>query len=129
MFDRFLPKGILWRDLFDVILVNARKPQFFSQSMPLYEIVTEDGMMRERMRLQHGRIYSGGTASMVEKLFGVSGEEVAYIGDHIFTDVNVAKCVCKWKTVLVVRELEEEVCGTRPVYFSRSCQSCLAVCG
>jgi 5'-nucleotidase len=45
----------------------------------------------------------------VEKLFGVSGEDVCYIGDHIFTDVNVAKVHQKWKTVLIVREFEDEV--------------------
>ena len=65
--------------------------------------------MRERMKLEHGRIYSGGSAAMVEKLFGVSGEDVCYIGDHIFTDVNVAKVHQRWKTVLIVREFEDEV--------------------
>ena len=33
--------------------------------MPLYEIVTEDGMMREKFRMKEGRVYSGGSASMV----------------------------------------------------------------
>lgn len=58
VFDRFLPQGLTWRDLFDVILVNARKPSFFTHSMPLCEIVTEDGLMRERMKLKLGRCLS-----------------------------------------------------------------------
>ncbi len=37
------------------------------QSMPLYEIVTEDGMMREKFRMKEGRVYSGGSASMVSR--------------------------------------------------------------
>jgi hypothetical protein len=30
-------------------------------------------------------------------------------GDHIFTDVNVAKGYMRWRTALIVRELEDEV--------------------
>jgi 5'-nucleotidase len=29
--SRFLPAGMTWRDVFDVIVVSARKPAFFSQ--------------------------------------------------------------------------------------------------
>ena len=107
--DRFLPKGMTWREIFHVIIVSARKPAFFSQSMPLYEIVTEDGMMREKFRMKEGRIYSGGSASMVEKLFNCERDDIMYIGDHIFTDVNVAKLYMRWRTALIVREVEEEV--------------------
>jgi hypothetical protein len=37
------------------------------------QIVTEDGLMRERMKLEHGRIYSGGSAAMVGLGFRVWG--------------------------------------------------------
>mmetsp|Transcript_9338 Transcript_9338/g.14729 ORF Transcript_9338/g.14729 Transcript_9338/m.14729 type:complete len:773 (+) Transcript_9338:291-2609(+) len=107
--DRFLPHGMTWRDLFDVVMVSSRKPAFFSQKMPLYEIVTEDGMMREKFKLKEGRIYSGGSASMVETLFDCSADQIMYIGDHIFTDVNVANKIMRWRTALIVREIEEEV--------------------
>jgi HAD superfamily 5'-nucleotidase-like hydrolase len=107
--DRFLPKGLTWRHLFDVIIVSSRKPAFFSQTMPLYEIVTEDGMMREKFRMKEGRIYSGGNAGMVEKLFNCDSDDVMYVGDHIFTDVNIAKAYMRWRTALIVREVEEEV--------------------
>lgn len=107
--DRFLPEGMTWRDLFNVVIVSARKPAFFSQSMPLYEIVTEDGMMREKFRMKEGRVYSGGSASMVEKLFQCEGDDMLYVGDHIFTDVNVAKGYMRWRTALIVREFEDEV--------------------
>jgi HAD superfamily 5'-nucleotidase-like hydrolase len=109
VFDRFLPDKMTWRDLFNVIIVSARKPAFFSQKMPLYEIVTEDGMMREKYKMKEGRIYSGGSASMVETLFNVNADEVMYVGDHIFTDVNIAKEYMRWRTALIVKEFEEEV--------------------
>ena len=107
--DRFLPEGMTWRDLFDVIIVSSRKPAFFSQTMPLYEIVTEDGMMREKFRMKEGRVYSGGNAGMVEKLFDCDSDDIMYVGDHIFTDVNIAKAYMRWRTALIVREVEEEV--------------------
>ena len=43
---RFLPNGMRWRDLFDMVIVMARKPDFFNYNMSLYEVVTEDGLMR-----------------------------------------------------------------------------------
>src|SRR5262249_44341981 len=45
-FDRFLPGGMSWRELFDVIIVGARKPQFFTTQSPLFEVATEDGLLR-----------------------------------------------------------------------------------
>jgi hypothetical protein len=32
-----------------------------------------------------------------------------FVGDHILTDVNVAKATLQWRTVLIMRELEDEV--------------------
>lgn len=46
---------------------------------------------------------------MVEQLFGVDSDDVMYVGDHIFSDVNVAKGYMRWRTALIVREFEEEV--------------------
>ena len=46
---------------------------------------------------------------MVEDFFGFSGNEILYIGDHIFADVHVSKSVLRWRTGLVVRELNAEL--------------------
>lgn len=46
---------------------------------------------------------------MVEKLFECDSDDVMYVGDHIFTDVNIAKAYMRWRTALIVREVEEEV--------------------
>ncbi len=109
-FDRFLPPGLGWRDLFDVVMVDARKPAFFTHRNPLYEVATEDGLLRPVGRaLQGGRIYSGGDATLVEQWLGVSGDQVLYVGDHIFSDVHVSKSIQRWRTALVLRELEAEV--------------------
>ena len=109
-FDRFLPEGTSWRDLFDVVIVDARKPAFFTQRNPLYEVATDDGLLRPVVRsLEEGKVFSGGDAGLVEAWLGASGEEVLYVGDHIFSDVHVSKSVQRWRTALVLRELEAEI--------------------
>jgi 5'-nucleotidase len=46
--------------------------------------------------------------ALVEAHFSLDGEEILFVGDHIFADVNVSKSVLRWRTALVARELEEE---------------------
>lgn len=110
-FDRFLPSGMKWRELFDVVIVQARKPEFFTQRAPLFEVVDEDtGLLRPFIgKLAPGGAYLGGHAGQVERDLALSGEEILYIGDHIFADVHVSKNLLRWRTALVVRELEEEL--------------------
>uniref|UniRef100_A0A0A9DGE7 Uncharacterized protein n=1 Tax=Arundo donax TaxID=35708 RepID=A0A0A9DGE7_ARUDO len=45
-FNCFLPNDMGWRDLFEMVIVSARKPGFFHLSHPMYEVVTNDGLMR-----------------------------------------------------------------------------------
>lgn len=109
-FDRFLPKGMTWRNLFDVIIVGARKPDFFRVQNPIFEVVTEDGLLApSKGDLQAGKAYLGGSAVQVERSLKLSGDEILYFGDHMFGDVKVTKSVLRWRTALILRELEEEV--------------------
>ena len=109
-FDRFLPHGMKWSDLFDLVIVGARKPQFFTSSQPLFEVVTQEGYLKPHMgKLEKGFTYWGGSATLVEKYLSLSGDEILYVGDHMFGDVHVTKNVLRWRTALIIRELEEEV--------------------
>lgn len=58
-----------------------------------------------------GGVYSGGSAQMVENSLGIHGDEILYVGDHIYTDVSQSKVHLRWRTALICRELEEEVCN------------------
>ncbi|XP_071701782.1 uncharacterized protein [Rutidosis leptorrhynchoides] len=107
-FNRFLPNDMNWRDLFEMVIVSARKPEFFQMSHPLYEVVTSDGLMRPCFKARPGGLYSGGSAQMVENSLGIHGDEILYVGDHIYTDVSVSKVHLRWRTALICRELEEE---------------------
>ncbi|KAI4335091.1 hypothetical protein L6164_013770 [Bauhinia variegata] len=107
-FNRFLPNDMGWRDLFDIVIVSARKPEFFQMSHPMYEVVTGEGLMRPCFKAQTGGLYSGGSAQMVEKSLNIHGDEILYVGDHIYTDVSQSKVHLRWRTALICRELEEE---------------------
>jgi HAD superfamily 5'-nucleotidase-like hydrolase len=109
-FDRFLPSGMSWRDLFDVIIVEARKPEFFLDRNPLFEVVNDKGLLKPALAgLKEGGVFLGGDAPNVEKFLGLSGDEILYVGDHMWGDVHVSKSVLRWRTALVVRELESEI--------------------
>jgi hypothetical protein len=56
-----------------------------------------------------GGLYSGGSAQMVENSLGIHGDEILYVGDHIYTDVSQSKVHLRWRTALICRELEDEV--------------------
>lgn len=109
-YDRHLPGDMTWRQLFDVVVVAARKPAFFLERGPFFEVVDEAGLLRPLAGpLRPGGIYLGGSASQVEQDFGISGDEILYVGDHMFGDVHVSKRTLSWRTALVLRELEAEV--------------------
>lgn len=109
-FDPFLPGERTWRDLFDIAIVGARKPDFFLTRMPAFEVVSDDGLLREhRGALEQGGVYVGGNAALVEESLDLMGDEILYVGDHLFVDVSVSKKVSRWRTALIVRELEAEI--------------------
>ncbi|WP_306590078.1 HAD-IG family 5'-nucleotidase [Geothrix sp. 21YS21S-4] len=109
-YDRHLPEGMTWRSLFDAVIVAARKPAFFTERGPFFEVVDEAGLLRPLAGpLRVGGLYLGGSAAQVERDLGISGDEILYVGDHMFGDVHVSKRTLSWRTALVLRELEGEV--------------------
>ena len=55
--------------------------------------------------------FAGGHARLLERCFSLSGSQVLYVGDHLFSDVNLAKRGLAWRTCLVLQELEGEMRG------------------
>ncbi|MCA9604383.1 MAG: HAD-IG family 5'-nucleotidase [Myxococcales bacterium] len=108
-FDRYLPGEMTWRDLFDVVIVSARKPSFFEHKNPTFEVIDEEGKLLPVLRPEPGGTYLGAHAAAVEASFGLSGEEILYVGDHIFSDVRVSRSYSRWRTALVLRDLEAEL--------------------
>jgi len=103
-----------WRALWDMVIVQARKPDFFLGSAPIYEIINEVGDLRPLMppatpTAGEGRLYYGGNAALVERTLGLQGADILYVGDHIFADVHASKRTVRWRTALVLREIEDDV--------------------
>lgn len=109
-FDRFLPGGS-WRELFEIVIVHARKPEFFSENAPAFRLVDEERSHYTPHfgSLRSGEVFLGGNARLLEASLGVEPDHILYIGDHIFADVHVSKDLLRWRTALVVRELEKEL--------------------
>jgi len=110
-FDRFLPAGESWRALFDTVIVSAAKPDFFTSNNPLYKVVDEGNALLAPHRgpIEPGEVFFGGNARLVEKSLGLSGDQILYVGDHLFGDVHFSKALLRWRTALILRELESEV--------------------
>ncbi len=109
-FDRFCPELTSWRDLFDIVIVSAHKPGFFSKTDPIYRVVDEEQSLLQPHagRLEAGSVYFGGNARLVEATLEVASPPL-YVGDHLFGDVHVTKDVLRWRTALIARELEAEI--------------------
>jgi 5'-nucleotidase len=108
-FDRFLP-GTNWRSLFDLVIVQARKPSFFDGNAPFHEILGDEASPTPHTGpLKHGHCYRGGNAQLVQEHFGIDGESILYVGDHVYADVHVSSQIRRWRTALILRELEDEV--------------------
>jgi HAD superfamily 5'-nucleotidase-like hydrolase len=110
-FDRFLPEGTTWRDLFDVVVVSARKPLFFTSPERMYQVADLDGegLLRPAQELVPNGVFHGGNADIVEQYLGLRPEQILYVGDHLYGDVHVSKQVRRWRTALVLRELEGDL--------------------
>lgn len=109
-FNPYLPDGLTWHDLFEIVVVSARKPAFFSETAPLFRIINEEGELRPCLGgpTEPG-LYLGGHAGLIEEYLELNGDRILYVGDHVFSDVRVSKSVQRWRTALVIRELEEEI--------------------
>jgi HAD superfamily 5'-nucleotidase-like hydrolase len=109
-FDRYLPRKRTWRDLFDLIVVAARKPGFFTSNTPIFRIVDDAGLLEPVVGgIREPGAYLAGNAEHMEAYLGYGGAEILYVGDHAYGDVHQSKSIRRWRTALVLREIEEEL--------------------
>lgn len=105
----FLEDHDSWMDLFEYTITSSRKPRFFFDKQNFLKINPQDGTMTNYDADLVPGIYQGGCADLFEKSLGISGEDILYIGDHIYGDIVRLKKDCNWRTALVVEELEDEI--------------------
>lgn len=105
-----------WRQYFDAVIVGGRKPRFFTDRDPFLEVAPVEGQEQvlgevNAERFERGRVYQGGNIEAFERMAQAQGEEILYVGDHIFGDILRSKKDSRWRTCLIVEELADEVKG------------------
>ena len=109
-----LPSYPDWMSYFDWTVVGSRKPDFFADGSPFQELDRSGKALGSpRSEVQRGKIYQGGHQLGLQASFGVYGDEVLYVGDHIYGDIVRSKKSSGWRTALVVQELQHELAVRR----------------
>jgi len=96
--DHLFPEGGVpgWRELFDIVFVGAKKPDFFTGTDAGTPVTTDDRLA--------GDIGRGGSAGVIETRLGAAPGEVLYVGDHAAYDI-LAAAAHGWCTAHVVPEM------------------------
>jgi 5'-nucleotidase len=100
-----------WRSYFDVIVVSAAKPEFFTADNPFVEL---DGAGEPAARphagpFQRARVYAGGNLKDFQERARARGDRVLFVGDHIYGDMLRSRKSSNWRTAMVLQEMEHEV--------------------
>lgn len=97
-----------WKDLFDVVIVQARKPRFFtdeSRPIRMYDEQKNVYLWDRVTKLERGKIYYEGTVKQLQDLTGWSGHQVLYFGDHPYSDLADVTLEHGWRTGAIIHEL------------------------
>jgi 5'-nucleotidase len=102
-----------WRNYFDIVVVGGQKPAFFNEVRPFLQLDAITGAPAatngEIKQLSRDRVYQGGNVVAFEQMTGIKGEQVLYIGDHIYGDILRLRKAHMWRTAMVLQELEREI--------------------
>jgi len=107
--EPFLKNGERWHDLFEYVITMANKPRFFTDHLKFLKVNPDDETMTNLKGKIEPGIYQGGYANKFTEDLNISGDEILYIGDHIYGDILRLKKDCAWRTALVVEELGDEI--------------------
>ncbi len=105
----FLKEHESWQDLFELVITYASKPKFFYENNKYLVINPADGSMANLYDRLGPGIYQGGNARQFTRELGLDGDEILYIGDHIYGDILRLKKDCNWRTAMVIEELADEI--------------------
>lgn len=102
-----------WSELFDITITFASKPRFFNGRQAFLAIDPDTGLMSNSFGKIERGIYQGGWAGKLQTDLELEGDEILYLGDHIYGDVVSIKKTFNWRTALVLEPLEEEVAAVK----------------
>lgn len=86
-----------WDEYFDMIIMKAFKPDFFSKENDFLPGISE-------------KVFQCGNAQKLHNILEIPrSSEILYIGDHIYGDVVRSKKTLGWRTMLLIDELQTEL--------------------
>jgi 5'-nucleotidase len=112
LLDGVLPAYPSWRNYFDVIVVSAAKPLFFTEENPFIELDADGAPVAKAAAngpLQRGKVYSGGNVREFEERARARGDRVLFVGDHIYGDMLRSRKSSTWRTAMILQEMEHEI--------------------
>jgi len=115
-----------WADLFDVIIVASCKPAFLvDPNLNLFRVNPDNGSLLNtdglydiealgkdgaQKFLADGKIFQGGNWEHLTAMLEIeAGEEILYVGDHLYSDVLRSKRTLGWRSAFIIPELPEEM--------------------
>jgi len=108
-----------WRNLFDAIIVQSKKPSWYHSREPFQKYRLEKDkngceytvpVFEEIKSIEPGVVYSGGNIKDFARLTGWQlNNNVLYFGDHLYSDLAGPTEEYGWKTGAIIRELTNEI--------------------
>lgn len=115
-----------WTDLFDIVIVGSCKPAYMLDPyLNLFRVIPKDGSLRNTdgtyeidalgedgaaKFLAKGKCFQGGNFLHLQAMLEIeAGEEILYVGDHLYSDVLRSKRTLGWRSAFIVPELEDEM--------------------
>jgi 5'-nucleotidase len=108
-----------WRDYFDMVIVSASKPLFFTEKgTTLREVDTNTGNFQIASIVgsgyERGKVFSGGNVSQFMKSITLKNHEVCYVGDNLVHDLMSNRTnFSQWRTMFIAPELRKEYVAFR----------------
>jgi HAD superfamily 5'-nucleotidase-like hydrolase len=109
----FLKDHKHWTELFEFVITLAHKPKFFYEKNEFINVDLEKGVLESIATEIKPGVYQGGCASIFTDALDLSGDDILYIGDHIYGDILRLKKDCNWRTGLIVDEIEQEIASLK----------------
>ncbi|CAA0820006.1 HAD-superfamily hydrolase- subfamily IG-5-nucleotidase [Striga hermonthica] len=99
-----------WRELFDVVIAKANKPEFYTSEHPFrcYDVEKDTLAYYKVDAFFPNNIYYQGCLKTFLQITKWKGPEVIYFGDHLFSDLR-GPSKAGWRTAAIIHELENEI--------------------
>nr|XP_011462310.1 PREDICTED: 5'-nucleotidase domain-containing protein DDB_G0275467 isoform X1 [Fragaria vesca subsp. vesca] len=99
-----------WRELFDVVIAKANKPDFYTSEHPFrcYDAEKDTLAFMKVDAFLPNNVYYHGCLKSFLQITKWKGPEVIYFGDHLFSDLR-GPSKAGWRTAAIIHELEDEI--------------------